>query len=390
MTNVINHIHQAHPVAAAGRSLAWALCALLLLALTVPTASAQEMAVTTDSDEARAYYEQSWDLLERGKFTESNEAMRKALEADPDFVRAIVARAGMVSPDEREKMLARGERSARNAPEGERELLETATTYFGGDADGALEQIEELRERYPDDMQIVSIVSNVRYSRGEFEEAEDALRDALKNDPNNGVYLNSLGYTLMAQERYDDAGDALQEYIEQYPNEANPYDSYGDLLMAMEQYEKAEKQYEKALKIEPGHTVAKNNLARAQIAQVNRSFERGVSDGDAEAMAGMFTDDALVLPPNSGVLRGKDAIEAYFQGSFDMGVARVDLETVEVEHHGDTATEVGRVNLFDDSGNVLDRGKYIVIWKKVDGSWKLHRDIHNSNLAATEAVAADH
>ena len=390
MTNVINHFHQAHPVAAAGRSLAWALCALLLLALTVPTASAQKLAITTDSDEARAYFEQSRDLLERGKFTESNEAMRKALEADPDFVRAIVARAGMVSPEAREKMLARGERSARNASEGERELLETATTYFGGDADEALEQIEELRERYPDDMQIVSIVSNVRYSRGEYEEAEDALRDALKNDPENGMYLNSLGYTLMAQERYDDAGDALQQYIEAFPDEANPYDSYGDLLMAMEKYEKAEKQYEKALKIEPDHTVAKNNLARAQIAQVNRSIEKGISDGDAEFMANLFTKSGQILPQSSPAVKGTDAIRAYWQGNFDLGARGMNLTTLEVENHGDTATELGTFEVSDGNGNELDRGKYIVIWKKVDGAWKLHRDIYNSDLAATEAVAADH
>jgi len=29
---------------------------------------------------------------------------------------------------------------------------------------------------------------------------------------------------------------------------------------------------------------------------------------------------------------------------------------------------------------MLDKGKYIVIWKKVDGEWKYYRDIFNSDL----------
>jgi hypothetical protein len=31
---------------------------------------------------------------------------------------------------------------------------------------------------------------------------------------------------------------------------------------------------------------------------------------------------------------------------------------------------------------VLDEGKYIVIWKQVEGQWKLHRDILNSSRPA--------
>jgi hypothetical protein len=31
-------------------------------------------------------------------------------------------------------------------------------------------------------------------------------------------------------------------------------------------------------------------------------------------------------------------------------------------------------------GKVLDKGKYIVIWKKEDGTWKLHRDIWTTSV----------
>ena len=51
--------------------------------------------------------------------------------------------------------------------------------------------------------------------------------------------------------------------------------------------------------------------------------------------------------------------------------------------HGDTAIEVGRAELFDAAGEIADTLKYIVIWKRVDGKWKLHRDIFNSITPAS-------
>jgi len=62
----------------------------------------------------------------------------------------------------------------------------------------------------------------------------------------------------------------------------------------------------------------------------------------------------------------------------------VKLEIIEVEGHGDTAIEVGKYTLSGEAGQVLDRGKYIIIFKQVDGQWKLHRDIFNSSMPAPE------
>ena len=62
----------------------------------------------------------------------------------------------------------------------------------------------------------------------------------------------------------------------------------------------------------------------------------------------------------------------------------VQLEAVETEGYGDTASEVGKYTLEGEGGQVLDRGKYIVIWKQEEGQWKLHRDIFNSSQPAPE------
>lgn len=122
---------------------------------------------------------------------------------------------------------------------------------------------------------------------------------------------------------------------------------------------------------------------RAEIETANEGFMTAFNQGDAAAMAGLYTTDGQVLPPHSDFLTGPDAIKAFWQGVFDMGVKEVKLETVETEAHGDVATEVGKFTMFLEGGQVADAGKYIVAWKNEQGTWKLHRDIWNSSQPAT-------
>jgi uncharacterized protein (TIGR02246 family) len=121
---------------------------------------------------------------------------------------------------------------------------------------------------------------------------------------------------------------------------------------------------------------------RDAIAAANEEFGAAVSRGDAAGVAALYTQDGQLLPPNSDFVTGKQAIQTVFQGLMDMGIKGATLESVEVEAHGDTAIEVGTYTLQGDGGQVLDRGKYIVIWKREEGQWRLHRDIFNSSQPA--------
>jgi ketosteroid isomerase-like protein len=57
------------------------------------------------------------------------------------------------------------------------------------------------------------------------------------------------------------------------------------------------------------------------------------------------------------------------------------LKTVEVEQIGTTAIEVGSYTLSGADGAALDKGKYLVVWKKEGKEWKLFRDIFNTSQA---------
>lgn len=118
------------------------------------------------------------------------------------------------------------------------------------------------------------------------------------------------------------------------------------------------------------------------IAAANESLAAAFNRGDAAGMATLYTANGQVLPPNSDFVTGRQGVQAFWQAVMDMGIKEVKLETDEVEDHGDTAIEVSTFALMGEGGQVLDKGKYIVIWKHEEGQWKLHRDIFNSSLAA--------
>jgi len=118
------------------------------------------------------------------------------------------------------------------------------------------------------------------------------------------------------------------------------------------------------------------------LAAVDKRFMDTFKDGDAAGLANCYSENGQLLPPGSDFITGRESIQAFWQGAMDMGIKNISLETVEAEGHGDTAFETGNYLLNDAAGSIMDRGKYLIVWKQVGGQWKLHRDIWNSSLSA--------
>lgn len=118
---------------------------------------------------------------------------------------------------------------------------------------------------------------------------------------------------------------------------------------------------------------------RREIEDADRAFESNFNDHDADGMASLYTQDGQLLPPGSDVVAGRDDIAAFWQEVWDVGVETAELETMEVEDHGETAIETGRFRLGDAGGDAVDRGTFLVVWKREGDEWRLHRDVWNSN-----------
>ena len=129
--------------------------------------------------------------------------------------------------------------------------------------------------------------------------------------------------------------------------------------------------------------------AKADIAEGNKNFEMYVSKGDSVGLAAnCYTIDATFLVPNSPAAKGRKAIESVAGGIFKSGITGAKLTTTEIWGDGNTITEEGSFVLTIKDGTVVDTGKYLVLWKKEDGKWKLHRDCFNSDMPAAPAPTA--
>jgi uncharacterized protein (TIGR02246 family) len=132
-------------------------------------------------------------------------------------------------------------------------------------------------------------------------------------------------------------------------------------------------------------TSADAGAVREAIDSANARFIDASKRGDTTAVAANYADDAIVMMPNMTSWRGRDAVR---RGMADF-VTRVtvkdfSLKTEDVAVTGDVAVETGTFDMTvqaKDGKEIKDKGKYVTVWKRQPGgSWKIVRDINNSDL----------
>jgi ketosteroid isomerase-like protein len=134
---------------------------------------------------------------------------------------------------------------------------------------------------------------------------------------------------------------------------------------------------------EKEQTVNEFNLtaAKAEIEEANKNFMTLVAAGDSVGLANSYTIDAKFMSAGAPSVVGRANIQTAMSNIVQSGITGVDLRLENVYGKEDLIAEEGELTLFvgDDAVAVE---KYIVLWKKEDGRWKLFRDIFNSNLPA--------
>jgi uncharacterized protein (TIGR02246 family) len=107
-----------------------------------------------------------------------------------------------------------------------------------------------------------------------------------------------------------------------------------------------------------------------------------MSANDAQKFASFYATDASFYPPDSPVVKGRDAIEATFkQLSSAPGFALSwTVSSSQIGAAGDIAYLAGAYEVKVTGGG--EKGKYVTAWKKqADGSWKVTNDIFNADEA---------
>ena len=117
---------------------------------------------------------------------------------------------------------------------------------------------------------------------------------------------------------------------------------------------------------------------KAKIEAVNAKWTELFNKGDFEGVAQLYTVDAIAFPPGSAMVRGRAAIGRMWKGMAEQ-VSNPKVTTLEVKRLSpSTAREIGTFSLTTKEPSPKEvSGKYLVVWERVQGEWKLAADIWN-------------
>jgi len=134
-----------------------------------------------------------------------------------------------------------------------------------------------------------------------------------------------------------------------------------------------------------------NQVDTAKVADAVLARSKGVSAAesakDAQGAAAFYADDAIVQGPGTAQLQGREAItdmyRQFFADTTFKGISST-ISNITVSQSGDFAYEVGinRVVYRSANGDLLDMGKYLLVWKKINGDWYIMAIAFSSDAPA--------
>ncbi|OGS55270.1 MAG: hypothetical protein A3K60_05045 [Euryarchaeota archaeon RBG_19FT_COMBO_56_21] len=116
----------------------------------------------------------------------------------------------------------------------------------------------------------------------------------------------------------------------------------------------------------------------------NRKFSLGIRTRNLTTIEQLYTEDTVLMPPNNDMVKGRRGTREFWSAAIKMGLKSATLSTIEAQRCGDEIREIGiyRLRIVPEHKKAYeDVGKYLTVWKvQSDGSWRLQKDIWNSDL----------
>lgn len=246
---------------------------------------------------AEAEKEQTADAYERlaqayamaGKGPEAAEALKKALEIQPDHPKSVLAmsiilleQADSLAAEEKTaeaeaKLKEAQEMSERLLDDGlkgpeELQVARARAVRAQGQAEEALKGIEIGLQQYPDSAPLHCAKADTLLQMDDIKEAEASYREAMRLAPKDPHYMRGTILLLLRDERPEEAAALAGEAREQFPGDAKIQLAAGDALVAAAYkstdatqikagIDSALAAYEEALILLPDLPPAANNVA---------------------------------------------------------------------------------------------------------------------------------
>lgn len=263
-----------------GLSLVIILALVLVAAVAAAFLLWPRRSVSTDSPVAYREYREGLEDAQRLYAADAMTHFRKALQADPNFVMAMVAVAqGELQLGDRDK--ARQILDSANARRDtvtrrERLALDLARAMCNRDMTTAHKVAETLKTDYHDDTAYQFLAEA---KSGSPLEENRICREWLGVNPNAAFAYNLLGYSAAYKGNFPEAIANLKKYAFLAPDEANPFDSLGEVETACGKYDDAIADLHHALAIKPDFYFSRIHLADAQfgrgdLAEARQNYEK--------------------------------------------------------------------------------------------------------------------
>lgn len=230
-----------------------------------------QLQYSTQNDSTLFYYRKGWQqIMDEGRYGQSEVSYRKALRFDPDFLvgKAVLARLTL-DIEERLQLYKELEEQKEDITGDERLLLDVyiGLTHFTNlreqGADNAREVLNEVLNlafknfgvvvrKYPEEIHLLAEYIEIIHSLKGGEASLDSL--AAINPNHNNPFL--LGYTASMQaelKNFDFALEKAKELESQFKDKTTPkpYAVFADVYFKMDRLELAKKYADKAFELDP-------------------------------------------------------------------------------------------------------------------------------------------
>jgi uncharacterized protein (TIGR02246 family) len=122
------------------------------------------------------------------------------------------------------------------------------------------------------------------------------------------------------------------------------------------------------------------------VENVWKEYAASLNAGDIDRWMALWTEDGVQLPPDEPPVVGKEKIRARNGAVLQMFRFEIGITNQEVSTAGDWAYSRGsyRATLTPRTGGAaipVDGTYMTILARQPGGTWKIHRDIFNSNVA---------
>jgi AraC family transcriptional regulator len=132
---------------------------------------------------------------------------------------------------------------------------------------------------------------------------------------------------------------------------------------------------------------APSAAAQASIRTANEELRAALQHRDPERLAQMYASDAQIVLPGQTIV-GHEAILAHMQFAVGAGVRDFRIQDQELFGGEGFVVETGRTSFYDAAGTLMGVDRYMTLWRNVDGSWRVFRDMAVPEKTASQRGAA--